>query len=62
MEQKKAKKKSGLFRSVSSLSASSRRDIESREADKNGSGFERIKLSVGRRSGDDFSNHPISVS
>ena len=57
MEVKKAKKKSvGLFRSVSSLSTSSRRQ----ETEPDRPVLERIRLSVGRRSVDDYSNHPIN--
>ena len=59
MEVKKAKKKSvGLFRSVSSLSTSSRRHQSETEPDR--PVLERIRLSVGRRSVDDYSNHPIN--
>ena len=60
MEQKKVKKKAGLFRSVSSLSTSSRRN-DGEKSDEKKSALERIRLSVGRRSVEDFSNHPISV-
>lgn len=59
MEQKKVKKKAGLFRSVSSLSTSSRRN-DGEKSDEKKSALERIRLSVGRRSVEDFSNHPIS--
>ena len=59
MEVRKAKKKSvGLFRSVSSLSTASRRQQADPEPDR--PVLERIRLSVGRRSVDDYSNHPIN--
>ena len=61
MEQRRVKKKSGLFRSVSSLSTSSRRNQTESENERENN-LERIRLSIGRRSVDDFSNHPISVS
>lgn len=61
MEQRRVKKKSGLFRSVSSLSTSSRRNQAESENERENN-LERIRLSIGRRSVDDFSNHPISVS
>lgn len=59
MEQKRVKKKSGLFRSVSSLSTSSRRNQTDSENERENN-LERIRLSIGRRSVEDFSNHPIS--
>ena len=53
------KKKSGLFRSVSSLSTQSRSE-NSRERLSSGAGNrERIRVSIGRRNIDTLSEHPI---
>ena len=61
MEVKKAKKKSSLFRSVSSLSTSSRRQQSETEVSTSDRPLlERIRLSVGRRAVEDYSNHPIA--
>jgi hypothetical protein len=57
IEQRKVKKRSGIFRSVSGLSNHSRPDIHSESRPTR----ERIRVSVGRRNMEALSEHPISA-
>ena len=60
MEHKRQKKKSGLFRSVSSLSTQSRSEnARERLSSSSANLRERIRVSIGRRNIDTLSEHPI---